>query len=181
MGKIIGAINMTMDGFCDHNAIEPDDELHQHYADLISSADAILYGRITYQLMGFWKTLIQQPSGDASMDNFAVVMDHIPKIVFSHTIQNVEWESAKLAEKNLQETVSMFKQQSGKPILVGSRSLIIQLMQLNLLDELQLCVHPVVAGSGLLLFENMRSRAVFDLVHTKTFKSGAVTLYYAKA
>ena len=90
-------------------------------------------------------------------------------------------KSAKLADKSLEEIVSMLKQQSGRPVLVGSRSLIIQLMQLNLLDELQLCVHPVVAGSGLPLFENMRNRAVFDLIHTKTFKSGAITLCYGKA
>lgn len=172
---------MTMDGICDHNAIEPDDELHQHYADLISSADIILYGRITYQLMEFWRTLVEKPSGDPSMDSFAEVMNKITKVVFSYTLKEIDWKSAKLADESLKETVSIFIQQSGRPVLVGSRSLIIQLMQLNLLDELQLCVHPVVAGSGLSLFENMRNRAVFDLIHTKTFKSGAVTLYYAKA
>ncbi|MCZ7615761.1 MAG: hypothetical protein M5T52_19985 [Ignavibacteriaceae bacterium] len=73
MRKIIAAINMTLDGFCDHTAIIPDEEIHQHYADLLSNADAVLYGRITYQLMQFWQTLIKNPSGEKSMDDFAVL------------------------------------------------------------------------------------------------------------
>ncbi|MCU7548585.1 dihydrofolate reductase family protein [Chitinophagaceae bacterium LB-8] len=178
MRKIIAGINMTLDGFCDHTAIIPDEELHQHYADLLSNADTVLYGRITYQLMEYWKTVVENPTGNKAMDDFAVIMDKIPKIVFSHTLKNVEWESAKLANRDIEEEVLELKQQSGKDILVGSRSLIIQLMELNLIDEYQLCVHPVVAGSGLPLFENMKDRTIFKLIKTKTFSSGAVTLYY---
>ncbi|MVN20515.1 dihydrofolate reductase family protein [Mucilaginibacter arboris] len=178
MRKLIAAINMTLDGFCDHTAIIPDEEIHQHYADLLSNADTILYGRITYQLMEYWRTLAKSPSGEKSMDDFAVVMDGIPKIVFSHTLKSVEWQSAKLSAQPVEELVLELKQQLGKDILVGSRSLIIQLMKLNLIDEYQLCVHPVVAGSGLLLFENIDGRTVFKLTKTKTFSSGAVTLYY---
>ena len=178
MRKLIAGINMTLDGFCDHTAIIPDEEIHQHYADLLSNADTILYGRITYQLMEFWRTLVENPSGENSMDDFAVVIDKIPKIVFSHTLKNVEWESAKLANRDLEEEVLELKQQSGKDILVGSRSLIIQLMKLNSIDEYQLCVHPVVAGSGLPLFENINDRTILKLIKTKTFSGGAVTLYY---
>ncbi len=170
---------MTLDGYCDHTAVDPDEEIHQHYADLISSADTILYGRITYQLMEFWRTLAENPSGEKSMDDFAVVIDKIPKIVFSHTLKNVAWESAKLANNNLQEEVLKLKQQASKDILVGSRSLIMQLMKLNLIDEFQLCVHPVIAGSGLQLFEDINHRIFFKLIKTKTFSSGAVVLYYA--
>lgn len=178
MRKVIAAINMTLDGLCDHTAIIPDDEIHQHYADLLSNADTILYGRITYQLMEYWRTLVKSPSGEKSMDDFAVVMDSIPKVVFSHTLKNVEWHSAKLSNQPIEEVVSELKKQSGKDILVGSRSLIIQLMKLNLIDEFQLCVHPVIAGSGLPLFENINDRTIFRLIKTKTFSGGAVTLYY---
>lgn len=178
MRKIIAGINMTLDGFCDHTAIIPDEEIHQHYADLLSNAYAILYGRITYQLMEYWRTLAKNPSGEKSMDDFAVVMDGIPKIVFSHTLKNVEWHSAKLSNQPIEEVVSELKQQSGKDILVGSRSLIIQLMKLNLIDEFQLCVHPVIAGNGLPLFENINDRTTLKLLKTKTFSGGAVTLYY---
>jgi len=177
MRKIIAAINMTLDGFCDHTAGIPDDEIHQHYADLLSNADTILYGRITYQLMEYWRTLLENPSDEKSMNDFAIAIDKIPKIVFSHTLKNVEWESAKLANRDIEEEVLELKQQSGKDILVGSRSLIIQLMKLNLIDEYQLCVHSVVAGSGLPLFENINDRTILKFVKTKTFSGGAVTLY----
>lgn len=178
MRKLIAAINMTLDGFCDHTAISPDEEIHQHYTDLLNSADAILYGRITYQLMQFWQTLIQNPSGEKSMDDFAIAIDKVPKIVFSHTLSNTGWQSAKMSNQPIEKEVSELKQQSGKDIFVGSRSLILQLMKLNLIDEYQLCVHPVVAGSGLPLFENINDRTTLKLIKTKTFGGGAVMLYY---
>lgn len=113
MRKIIAAINMTLDGFCDHTAIIPDEEIHQHYADLLSNADAVLYGRITYQLMQFWQTLIKNPSGEKSMDDFAVAMDKIPKIVFSNKLKNTDWESTKLAKQSLEEEVLKLKKAIG--------------------------------------------------------------------
>jgi dihydrofolate reductase len=183
MRKVIAALNMTLDGYCDHTAIIPDDEIHQHYADLLSGAGTLLYGRITYQLMEFWKTIVKNPTGNKAMDEFALIMDKVPKIVFSHTLKNVEpiaigWESAKLANRVLEEEVLYLKQQSGKDIYVGSRSIIIQLMKLNLIDEFQLCVHPVIAGSGLPLFENLNDRTILKLIKSKTFSGGAIILYY---
>ena len=183
MRKVIAALNMTLDGYCDHTAIIPDDEIHQHYADLLSGAGTLLYGRITYQLMEFWQTVVKNPTGNKAMDEFALIMDKVPKIVFSHTLKNVEpiamgWESAKLANRVLEEEVLELKQQSGKDIYVGSRSIIIQLMKLNLIDEFQLCVHPVIAGSGLPLFENLNDRTILKLIKSKTFSGGAIILYY---
>ena len=178
MRKIIAAINMTLDGFCDHTAGLPDEEIHQHYAELLDTADAILYGRTTYQLMAFWRTLLENPSEEKSMNDFAMAIDRIPKIVFSKTLQNVEWESANLAERTIEEEVLELKKHLGKDILIGSRSLIIQLMELNLIDEYQLCVHPVVEGSGLPLFENINHRIILKLIKTKIFSGGAVMLYY---
>jgi len=178
MRKVIAAINMTLDGVFDHEAGIPDEEIHQHYAELLRDADAILYGRITYQLMQYWQTLIKNPSGEKSMDDFAKAIDKVPKIVFSHTLPTTDWDSATLANQTIEETVLKLKQQDGAPIFVGSRSLIIQLMKLNLIDEYQLCVHPVVAGSGVFLFENINHRTVFNLIKTKTFSGGAIILYY---
>ena len=171
---------MTLDGFCDHTGMIADEEIHQHYTDLLSNADAVLYGRITYQLMQFWQTLIKNPSGEKSMDDFALAIDKIPKIVFSNTLNNTEWDSAKLANQPVEKMASDLKQQPGKDIFVGSRSLIIQLMKLNLIDEYQLCVHPVVAGCGLPLFENINDRTILKHIKTKTFSGGAVTLYYER-
>ena len=186
MRKLIAGINMTLDGFCDHTAGIPDEELHQHYAKLLDNADVILYGRITYQLMQYWQALLKNPSGEKSMDDFAMAIDKIPKIVFSHTLRNTDpiaigWDSAKLSNKSLEEMVLELKQSrdlGSRDILVGSRSLIIQLLKLNLIDEYQLCVHPVVAGSGLPLFENINDRTILKLIKTKTFSGGAVMLYY---
>jgi len=178
MRKIIAAINMTLDGFCDHTGILPDEEIHQHYTELLREGDSILYGRITYQLMQYWQTLIKNPSGEKSMDDFAMAIDKIPKIVFSHTLKNTDWDSAKLSNQTIEEEVLELKQQSGAAIFVGSRSLIIQLMKLNLIDEYQFCVHPVIAGGGLPLFENISDRSVFKLIKTKAFSGGAVILYY---
>jgi dihydrofolate reductase len=181
MRKLIAAISMTLDGFCDHTAIIPDDEIHYHYADLLSNAGTILYGRITYQLMEFWRTVLENPTGNKSMDDFAIVMDNTPKIVFSHTLKNVDWQSAKLANRDIEDEVLELKQSRNggrKDIFVGSPGLIIQLMNLNLIDEIQLCIHPVIAGSGLPLFKNINDKTILKLIKTKNFSGGAVILYY---
>jgi len=183
MRKVIAAFNTTIDGNCDHTAGIADEELHQHYADLLDNAGVILYGRKTYQLMEFWQTILEKPSEEKSMNDFAMAIDKIPKIVFSHTLKNVDpiaigWKSAKLASRNLEEEVLKLKQQSGKDIFIGSRSLIIQLVNLSLIDELQLCIQPVIAGKGLSLFEDINDRAIFKLKKTKNFNNGAIILYY---
>jgi dihydrofolate reductase len=178
MRKVIAAINMTLDGICDHTAGIPDEDLHKHYAELLDHAGIILYGRTTYKLMQYWQTLLTNPSGQKSMDDFALAIDKIPKLVFSQTMKNTEWDSAKLATQEIEKEVSELKQKPGKDILVGSRSLIIQLINLNLIDEFQICIHPMLEGKGLLLFDEIKERTIFKLLKTKTFGSGAIVLYY---
>ncbi|MGC4041889.1 MAG: dihydrofolate reductase family protein [Flavobacterium sp.] len=178
MRKIIAAFNMTLDGNCDHTAGLPDGELHRYYTELLSQGDAILYGRTTYQLMEYWRTFLETPSEEKSMNDFAVAIDRIPKIVFSRTLKNVDWNTASLANQDLKETILELKQQSGKDIFIGSRSLIIQLMNLDLVDELQICIQPVIAGIGLQLFDNINGRTLLKLEKTKIFKSGTIVLYY---
>lgn len=178
MRNVIAALNMTIDGICDHTAGIPDEQIHQHYTELLGQGDAILYGRTTFQLMEFWRTLIENPSEEQTMNDFAKAIDSIPKIVFSNTLKNVDWKSATLAKLNLNDEVLKLKGQSGKDIFVGSRSLIIQLLKLGLIDEFQLCIYPVVAGHGLPFFKDINDRIIFDLVKTKTFRSGAIILYY---
>jgi dihydrofolate reductase len=180
MRKLIAAINMTLDGFCDHTAMIADDEIHQHYNELLSSAGTLLYGRITYQLMeSYWPTVVKNPTGNKPMDEFAIIIDNISKIVFSHTLQHVEWKNARLAKADIKEEVLELKQQAGKPILVGSPSLIVTLMNLNLIDEFQLCVQPIIEGKGLPLLKNISDRINLKLLKTKTFSSsGSIALYY---
>jgi dihydrofolate reductase len=172
MRKVIAAINMTLDGICDHTVGIPDEDLHQHYAALLDDAGVLLYGRTTYQLMQFWQNLVKNPSGQKSMDDFAVSMDRIPKIVFSNTLKNTEWETAKLATKEIEKEVSELRIQPGKNILVGSRSLIIQLINLNLIDEFQICIYPMVEGKGLPLFDEIKDRTIFRLLKQKSSARG---------
>ena len=185
MRKLIAAINMTLDGFCDHTAMIADDEIHQHYNELLSNADTVLYGRTTYQLMeSYWPTVVKNPTGNKPTNEFAVIIDNISKIVFSHTLKNVEWKNTKLKKEVIKEEVSELKQSrngGSKNILVGSPGLIVALTQLDLIDEYQLSVQPIVLGSGLPLFKNIKDRINLKLLKTRTLGSGAVTLYYEPA
>ena len=179
MRKLIAAMNMTLDGFCDHTAMIADDEIHEHYNELLRNAGTLIYGRITYQLMeSYWPSVVKDPTGNKPMDDFAVLIDNIPKIVYSRTLQQVDWKNTTLKKEVIKEEVLELKQQAGKNILVGSPSLIVTLMKLNLIDEYQLGVQPIVLGSGLPLFKNVRDRVDLKLLKTKTFGCGAVMLYY---
>ena len=178
MGKIIAAINMTLDGYCDHTSVDAGEDIHWHYAELLREADALLYGRITYQLMEYWPPLVKNPSGNKAMDSFAQIMDKVPKIVFSRTLKELHWDSATLATQDFKEEVLALKQQPGKTIYLGSPSLIVAGTNLRLIDEYQLCVHPVIIGKGLPLFKNIQEKIDLTLLKTKTFGSGAVVLYY---
>mgnify|MGYP001335337188 CR=1 FL=1 len=167
MRKVIAAINMTINGNCDHRAGLADDQLHQHYTDLLNQSGVILYGRSTYLLMQYWQTLLENPSGQASMDDFAQSIDRIPKLVFSHTLQDTGWASAALADQAPADTVRKLKELPGKDILIGSRSLIMQLLHNQLIDEFQLCLHPLLEGMILgLTLAIMLGPAMFSLIQT---------------
>jgi len=178
MSKVIAAINMTLDGFCDHTSVDSDEEIHAHYAELLRDADALLYGRITYELMKFWPPLVANPSGNAAMDEFARVIDRVPKIVFSSTLKELGWESAQFASRDFEEEVLALKQAYIAPIYLGSPSLIVAGTNLHLIDEYQICVHPVILGKGLPLFKDIRDKTKLSLIRTKSFQSGAVIHYY---
>jgi dihydrofolate reductase len=188
MRKLIAAINMTLDGFCDHTAMIADEEIHQHYNELLSNAGTLIYGRITYQLMeSYWPSVVKNPTGNKPMDEFAVLIDNISKIVFSRTLKNVDWKNTILKKEVIKEEILQLKQSRSqspvdygvsKNILVGSPSLIVALTQLDLIDEYQLSVQPTILGRGLPLFKNVKDRVNLKLLKTKTFVCGAVTFYY---
>lgn len=173
---------MTLDGFCDHTAMNADEETHQHYNELLRNTDILIYGRTTYQMMeNHWPSIVKNPTGNKPMDEFAVLIDNISKIVFSRTLKNVDWKNTELKNEIIPEEIQALKQSGnsgGKPIVAGSPGLIVALAQLDLIDEYQLAVHPTVAGSGLPLFKNIRDRIDLTLLQTKTFRYGAVVLYY---
>jgi dihydrofolate reductase len=185
MRKLIAAINMTVDGFCDHTSMTADDEIHEHYSELLRNAGTLIYGRITYQLMeNYWPSIVKDPTGNKPTDEFAVLINDISKIVFSRTLKNVDWKNTELKKEIIKEEILELKRSpngGSKDIVVGSPSLIVALAQLNLIDEYQLAVHPTVAGSGLPLFKNIQDRIDLTLIKTKTFGCGAIVLYYEPA
>lgn len=185
MRKLIAAMNMTLDGFCDHTAMIADEEIHEHYNDLLRNTGTLIYGRITYQLMeSYWPTVVKNPTGNKPMDDFAVLIDDVPKIVYSRTLKNVVWKNSTLKKEIIKEEIVTLKQSrngGSKPIVVGSPSLIVALAQLDLIDEYQLSIQPTVLGSGLPLFRNIRDRIDLKLIKTKTFGCGAIMLYYEPA
>lgn len=179
MRKLIAGMNMTLDGFCDHTVMIADEEIHQHYTEVLRNSGLLLYGRITYQLMeSYWPMVARNPTGDPSTDEFAVVMDEIPKIVYSRSLKQVDWKTATLKKEVIKEEILALKQQPGKDMFVGSPSLIVTLAQLGLVDEFQLGVQPIIVGNGLSLFKNITDRIDLKLLKTKTFSCGAVMLYY---
>lgn len=181
MRKLIAAINMTVDGFCDHTAMIADDEIHQHYNELLKNAGLLLYGRITYQLMeSYWPGIVANPTGNKPTDEFAVLIDNIPKIVYSRTLKNVDWKNSLLKNEVSKEDILKLKHQEGKNIFAGSPSLISAFTRMDVIDEYQLSVQPTVLGKGLPLFKHITDRVDLKLLKTKTFECGAVTLYYEK-
>jgi dihydrofolate reductase len=181
MKKIIAGINMTLDGFCDHTAAIADDETHEHYNELLKSSDTLLYGRTTYQLMeSFWPSLVKEPSGNKALDEFARLIDNIEKIVFSRTLKSVDWKNSKLKNEINKAEILELKKHADKDILVGSPSLIVALTQLNLIDEYQLNIQPIILGKGLQLFKNISERVDLKLLKTKTFSCGSIILYYER-
>ncbi len=175
-------MNMTLDGFCDHTAMIADDEIHEHYNELLRNADTLIYGRITYQLMeSYWPSVVKNPTGNKPIDDFAVLIDNISKIVFSRTLKKVDWKNSELRKEVIKEEIVALKESrngGSKNIVVGSPGLIVAFMRLNLIDEYQLSVQPTVLGSGLTLFKNVSDRVDLKLLKTKTFGCGAVTFYY---
>jgi len=181
MRKLIAAMNMTLDGFCDHTEMIADDEIHEHYTELLRNAGTLLYGRITYQLMeSYWPSVVENPTGNKPMDDFAIAIDNIQKIVYSRTLTSVDWKNTVLKNAIIKEEILDLKQQEGKDIFAGSPGLIVALTQLGLIDEYQIAIHPIILGSGLTFFKNIRERVDLKLLKTKTFGCGAVMHYYER-
>jgi len=182
MRKLISSINITLDGFCDHTAMIADEELHQNVNDLIRNTDTMIFGRVTYELMkASWPPIVKNPTGNKPMDEFAVLIDNIEKVVFSRTMKKAGWKNARLANGNLSEEILNLKKQPGKDIGAGGPSLLIQLMNLDLIDEYQFNIQPIILGRGLPLFKNITDRVDLKLVETKAQGSGVVTMVYERS
>ena len=183
MRKVIYAINVTLDGCCDHTKQVADDETHEYFTDLMREVDLLVCGRITYQLMvPFWPDVAKSQSMTKASNEFAQAFDSINKIVFSRSLESAEDKNTRIVRTNLRDEILKLKQEQGKNILVGGVDIPSQLMELGLVDEYRFVVTPIVAGEGRRLLEgvSLRERLQLKLVESKIFKSGCVALRYLK-
>jgi len=183
MRKLIFAINITLDGCCDHTKTIADEELLDHYTLLLRDADLLVYGRKTYQLMvPYWPDVARNQSETKASQEFAKTFVSKNKIVFSRSLERAEDKNTKIVRTNLQDEIVRLKHEQGKNILTGGVSIPSQLIELGLVDEYRFVVQPIVAGEGRRLLEgvSLPEKLQLKLVETKTLKSGCVALRYLK-
>ncbi len=172
------SINVTLDGCCDHRAGIPDEELHRHAVENLSQADALLFGRVTYEMM---EAAFRRPSPAGgrpdSLEPFARTIDAAKKYVVSSTLDRVDW-NAELLRGDLGKAVQELKQMPGKGLFVGGVTLPLALAELGLIDEYEFVVHPRLAGHGPTLFAGLSKHVDLKLVSRLEFGSGAVALRY---
>jgi dihydrofolate reductase len=176
------SINVTLDGCCDHRAGSTDEELHRYWAEHLARADALLFGRVTYEMMeAAWRPVAQ--TGDRPdwmepwMEPFARTIHAAKKYVVSSTLDRVDW-NAQLVRGDLGKAVGQLKQEPGKGLFVGGLKLPLALAELGLIDEYEFIVQPRLAGHGPTLFAGLSKHVDLKLVSRLEFGSGAVALRY---
>ncbi|MFZ2102870.1 MAG: dihydrofolate reductase family protein [Oricola sp.] len=180
------SVNVTLDGCCDHLAINPDEELHRHAAGIIAQADALLFGRVTYMMMeDAWRPVVSTGARPEWMPDwmepFARTIDAARKYVVSDTLEAVDWNAELVRGSDLERTVRQLKQQPGKGLYVGGLQLPMALAELGLIDEYEFIVHPRLVGHGPVLFAGLSRSVDLKLVGRHEFGSGAVVLSYRPA
>ncbi|HVM76151.1 MAG TPA: dihydrofolate reductase family protein [Candidatus Saccharimonadales bacterium] len=186
MRKLIYAINLTLDGCCDHTKMTPSEELLEYYTQLLRDAD-LVYGRKTFQLMvPYWPDVAKDPSASRDDRDFAQAFESANKIVFSRSLDDAEAKkgdkNARVVRTNLRDEILKLKQAPGKNIVAGGVDIPSQLVTLGLVDEFHFVVHPVLAGGGRRLLEgaSLPEKLQLKLVESKVLKSGAIALRYLK-
>ena len=184
MRNLIFAINLTLDGCCDHTKLSGSDEIHDYFTQLMRDVDLFVYGRKTYQLMvPFWPEVAKNHSGQTkAMNDFAQAFVSNKIIVFSRSLDTAEGKNTRIVRSNLQDEILNLKQQPGKNILTGGVSIPSQLIKLGLVDEYRIVVQPMVVGEGKRLLEDISlpERLNLELVDSKIFNSGFVALRYLR-
>jgi dihydrofolate reductase len=172
------SINVTLDGCCDHRAGIPDEQLHRHAAENIARADALIFGRVTYEMMeSAWRLPMKPGSMPDWTLPFARTIDAAKKYVVSSTLDQVDW-NAELVRGDLGEAVQQLKREPGRGLFVGGTKLAQALTELGLIDEYEFIVHPRLAGHGPTLFAGLSKHVDLKLVSRLEFASGAMVLRY---
>jgi dihydrofolate reductase len=172
------SINVTLDGCCDHREMDADEDLHRHAVENLDRADALLFGRVTYEMM---EAAFRPPAGMGArpdwMEPFARTIDAARKYVVSSTLDRVDW-NAELVRGDLGKAVQQLKRESGNGLFVGGVKLPQALAELGLIDEYEFIVHPRLAGHGPTLFAGLSKRVDLKLVSRLELDSGAVAMRY---
>jgi len=182
MRNVIYAINITLDGCCDHTKTIADEEMLEYYAQLLGDVDLLVFGRKTYQLMvPYWPDIAKNQSETKAENEFARTFDSINKVVFSQSLDSAEGNT-RIVRTKPQDEIVRLKQEQGKNILIGGVTVPSQLIELGLVDEYRFVVQPIIAGEGRRLLEgvSLPEKLQLKLVESKVFKSGCVALRYLK-
>ena len=182
MRNVVFAINITLDGCCDHTKMTGNEEIHEYFTDLMRDVDLLVFGRKTYQLMvPYWPEIAKSQSETKATNEFAQTFDSINKIVFSQSLDRAEGNT-RIARTNPRDEIVKLKREQGKNILIGGVDIPSQLIELGLVDEYRFVVQPIVAGEGRRLLEgiSLPERLQLKLVESKIFKSGCVAIRYLK-
>jgi len=172
------SINVTLDGCCDHRAGVVDEDLHRHAVENLTQADALLFGRVTYEMMeSAWRPPAPAGGRPDWMEPFAQAINAAKKYVVSSTLQQVDW-NAELVRGDLGQAVHQLKRESGRGLFVGGVKLPMALAELGLIDEYEFVVHPRVVGYGPTLFAGLSQPIDLKLVSRLEFGSGAVAMRY---
>jgi len=172
------SMNVTLDGCCDHRAVAPDEDLFRHAVENLERADALLFGRVVYEMMETaWRLPERAGTMPGWMEPFARTIDATRKYVVSSTLDRVDW-NAELLRGDLEKAVQQLKQVSGKGLLVGGVKLPLALAEMGLIDEYEFVVHPRVAGHGPMLLAGLSKPLDLKLVERLEFGSGAVATRY---
>jgi dihydrofolate reductase len=181
MRNVIFAINITIDGCCDHTKLIGNEEIYEYFTHLMRDVDLLVYGRKTYQLMvPYWPDVAKNQSMTKAANEFAQTFDSINKVVFSQSLDSAEGKNTRILRTRLQDEILKLKQEPGRNILTGGVSIPSQLIELDLVDEYHVVVHPIVVGEGRRLLEGISLQERLKLVESKFFESGCVALRYLK-
>lgn len=187
MRNVISLMHVSLDGFTagPNGELEwaiADEEVHEDVADLLTTVDTALYGRVTYQMMeSYWPTVPANPSSTEDELHHAHWVENVHKIVFSRTLESVAWNNTRLVKEHIAAEVARLKRLPGEDMMIfGSPSIVHTLTQHGVIDEYRLFVNPVVLGDGIPLFKDIEGRIALELLRARTFRSGVVGLHYRK-
>ncbi len=187
MKKVVLFVHVSLDGFMagpngELNWISYDAELERYAAGIVAEVGSPVYGRVTYQMMeGYWPTVLENPDAPVHARQHAEWVDNVEKIVFSRTLKAAGWKNTRLFNENIPEVVQKLKQEPGGNLVIfGSPRLAHSFMELDLIDEYQLTLNPVLLGAGIPLFSDIQQQTNLKLLKSTTLNSGVLGLHYER-